>query len=490
MERRFQGVVTTGIYCRPGCRAQPKAENTRGFEFAAAAEAEGFRPCLRCRPDQGPGWPDWLGPSELVCRALHLIGQGALDDAGADDLAVRLGVGTRHLRRLFEEHVGASPVAIARSRRAHFARRLLDETDLSVTQIAFASGFSSVRQFNRTMLEIFRYPPTGLRQRRRRGDPLVADGALSVRLVYRPPLDWRAMTRYLAARAVPGVESVDERRYRRTIEYDGSAGLLELRPDPGDSHLVLTVDLPRLDGLIHVVEQARRIFDLGADPSAIAGALRRDPALAPLVTARPGLRVPGAWDPYEVGVRAVLGQQISVAAATNLAGRLVATLGRRVAVGDTDVGRLFPPPEVLAAADLTTLGVPGARAETLQAFAAAIAAGDLSLDSAHGLDSLVTELESIRGIGPWTAHYIAMRACAEPDAFPAGDLGLRRAFAQETNAKASPGNGTTPVTAAQLGRHAEAWRPWRAYAAMHLWTAGTVSGNGQTGARARVTTAA
>ncbi|MGH9049566.1 MAG: AlkA N-terminal domain-containing protein [Acidimicrobiia bacterium] len=477
MDRAYQGVVTTGIYCRPGCSAQPKAENTRGFEFAAAAEAQGFRPCLRCRPDQGPGWSDWLGPSELVCRALHLIGQGALDGVSVEALAARLGVGPRHLRRLFEENVGASPVAIARSRRAHFARRLIDETDLSITQIAFAAGFSSVRQFNRTMLEIFRYPPTGLRERRRKRDPLTTDGALSVRLVYRPPLDWAAMARYLAARAIPGVESVDDRRYRRTIEWDGAAGVLELRPDPGDSHLVLSVDLPQLGGLIHVVEQARRIFDLGADPGVVAGTLRQDEDLAPLVTARPGLRVPGGWDPYEVGVRAVLGQQVSVAAATNLAGKVASAFGEAVDTGDPALTRLFPAPATLVNADVAAVGMPLARADAVRNFAAAATGGDLALDGSRGLDPLVAELEAIRGIGPWTAQYIAMRACAEPDAFPSGDLGLRRAA----------GNGAGPISPAGLESRAEAWRPWRAYAAMHLWT---MSGSGRTRSRSRVTTAA
>ncbi|MGH9033532.1 MAG: DNA-3-methyladenine glycosylase 2, partial [Acidimicrobiia bacterium] len=363
------------------------------------------------------------------------------------------------------------------SRRAHFARRLLDETDLSITQIAFAAGFSSVRQFNRTMLEIFRYPPTGLRERRRKRDPLTTDGALSVRLVYRPPLDWAAMARYLAARAIPGVESVDDRRYRRTIEWDGAAGVLELRPDPGDSHLVLSVDLPQLGGLIHVVEQARRIFDLGADPGVVAGTLRQDEDLAPLVTARPGLRVPGGWDPYEVGVRAVLGQQVSVAAATNLAGKVASAFGEAVDTGDPALTRLFPAPATLVNADVAAVGMPLARADAVRNFAAAATGGDLALDGSRGLDPLVAELEAIRGIGPWTAQYIAMRACAEPDAFPSGDLGLRRAA----------GNGAGPISPAGLESRAEAWRPWRAYAAMHLWT---MSGSGRTRSRSRVTTAA
>jgi len=477
---RFSGVVTTGIYCRAGCAGRPKQENVRGYEFAAAAEAAGFRPCLQCRPDKGPRWPDWLGPSEVVCRALQLIGQGALDEAGVDELATRLGVGPRHLRRLFDTHVGASPIAIARSRRAHFARRLLDETDLSVAEIAFASGFTSLRQFNRTMLDTFRYPPTGLRERRRRNDRIPGDAGLSVRLVYRPPLDWAATIRYLAARAIPGVEAVDERRYRRTIEWDGKPGVLELVPDPGDSHLVLTAYLPDVGGLIHVVERARRIFDLGADPVTIAEALRRDPDLAPLIAAHPGVRVPGAWDPYELAVRAVLGQQVSVAAATNLAGKIAATLGTPADWSDPALTRVFPPPEVLAQADLSTIGMPARRAETVRALAGAVAAGELALDGSLGLDTLVAQLSALPGIGTWTAHYIAMRACGEPDAFPAGDLGLRRAA----------GNGTGPVDQATLEARSEAWRPWRAYAAMHLWCAPTTAGNGQTIRSERVTTSA
>jgi len=413
-----------------------------------------------------------------VCRALQLIGQGALDEAGVDELATRLGVGGRHLRRLFDTHVGASPVAIARSRRAHFARRLLDETDLSVAEIAFASGFTSLRQFNRTMLDTFRYPPTGLRERRRRNDRIPGDAGLSVRLVYRPPLDWTTTIRYLAARAIPGVESVDERRYRRTIAWDGKPGVIELVPDAGDSHLVLTTYLPDVGGLIHVVERARRIFDLGADPVAVNEALRRDPALAPLVAARPGLRVPGAWDPYELAVRAVLGQQVSVAAATNLAGKVAAAFGTPADWSDPALTRVFPRPEVLADADLSTIGMPARRAEAVRALAGAVAANELALDGAQGLDALVAQLCALPGIGPWTAHYIAMRACGEPDAFPAGDLGLRKAA----------GNGSGPLDEASLEARSKAWRPWRAYAAMHLWCAPTTAGNGQTTEPTRVTT--
>ena len=446
---RFSGVVTTGIYCRAGCAGKPKQENVRDYEFAAAAEAAGFRPCLQCRPDKGPRWPDWLGPSEVVCRALHLIGQGALDEASVDELATRLGVGPRHLRRLFDTHVGASPIAIARSRRAHFARRLLDETDLSVAEIAFAAGFTSLRQFNRTMLDIFRYPPTGLRERRRRNDRIPGDAGLSVRLVYRPPLDWTTTIRYLAARAIPGVESVDEGRYRRTIEWEGSPGVIELAPDPGDSHLVLTVYLGQLAGLIHVVEQARRIFDLGADPVVITDALRRDPGLAPLVTTRPGLRVPGTWDPCELAVRAVLGQQVSVAAARTQAARLVERCGEPLPKPVGGVTHLFPAPEALAALDPEALPMPRARGRALVSLAAALACGLDARDRAR--------LLALPGIGPWTADYVAMR-CGDHDVLLETDLGVRRALRRLGRPEA------------ELQRRAERWRPWRSYAVQHLWS--------------------
>ncbi len=469
MAIRFRGVVTTGVYCQAGCPAQPREENVRGYDFAAAAEADGFRPCLRCRPDTAPPSPDWVAPSELVCRALHLIDRGALDDGHVDALARRVGVGDRHLRRLFDTYVGASPVAIARSRRAHFARRLLDETDLPVARIAFASGFNSIRQLNRTMTEVFRLSPTELRRRRRRRDLLPTDGGLAVRLPYRPPLAWAQMLTVLAARAIPGVEVVGRDRYRRTIEVNGEAGVLELRPEPRSAHLVCTLHLRDVAGLIHLVEQARRILDLGADGRVIDRALGRDPRLRPLVQATPGLRVPGAWDPFEVAVRAVLGQQVSVAAASRLAGRVVAAFGSPVALDGEErtLTHVFPSPATLAEADLAAPGMPASRANAVRGVAAAVAGGELALDGARGLDALVTDLVRLPGIGPWTAHYIAMRACGEPDAFPVGDLGLRRAAADGFDA---------PLTPEALADRAEAWRPWRAYAAMHLW----MSGSGQT----------
>jgi len=460
--RFFIGVVTTGVYCRPVCPVSPaKPENARFFACAAAAEAAGFRPCRRCRPDAAPGTPAWMGSSAAVTRALRLITDGALDDGGVDTLAARLGMSARQLRRLFATHLGASPSDIARARRVHFARRLLDDTTLPITQVALSAGFTSIRQFNHAFRTTFRAAPTALRRRDAQGMPH-AGGELRVRLPYRPPLRWTAMVEFIKLRAIPGVEAVNGGTYRRTIAVNGAAGVLELRPaaDPGNPHVLLRVRLPRYAELLQVVERARRIFDLDADPLRISGHLRRSPALAPLLRAMPGLRVPGAWDAFELAVRAVLGQQVTVRGATTLAGRLVQMCGTPVDLGE-GLTHLFPEAATLAEADLGAIGLPRARAATLRALARGVASGSLVLDAPHGVTDAVTRLCAIPGVGEWTAHYIAMRAFGEPDAFPASDLGLRRAL----------GNGAGPLSATALTRLAEAWRPWRAYAAMYLWNA-------------------
>jgi AraC family transcriptional regulator of adaptative response / DNA-3-methyladenine glycosylase II len=459
--RFFAGVVTTGVYCRPVCPVSPaRPENVRWFACAAAAEAAGFRPCRRCRPETAPGTPPWIGTSAIVSRALRLIGDGALDEGALEDLAARLGLGARQLRRLFARHLGASPAGIARARRVHFARRLLDETPLPIAQVAFSSGFRSLRQFNHAVRATFRQAPTDLRRRRDRRDPPSREGALALRLAYRPPLDWAAAMRFLAARATPGVELVEEGSYRRTIEVDGAAGTIDVRQAPDEAHLLVRVQLPAYAGLIGVVERVRRIFDLGADPLRIGEQLRRSPTLRAAIDARPGLRVPGAWDGFELAVRAVLGQQVSVRAATTLAGRLVRTFGRAVEGSGAGLSHLFPRPATLADADVSSVGLTRARAATVRALAREVAAGALALDASHGLEETVSRLCAVPGIGPWTAHYIAMRAFGEPDAFPSGDLGLRHALAR---------GGSLP-SVARLNRLAESWRPWRAYAAMHLWT--------------------
>ena len=451
----FTGVVTTGIYCRPGCPATPLRRNMLPFEHAAAAEAAGFRPCLRCRPDRVTE-PGWIAAPELVCRAMRCIADGALDGATEDDLATRLGVSARHLRRLFAEHIGATPSDVARSRRAHFARRLLDDTDLPMVQLAPAAGFNSVRQMNRVMHEVFRFTPTELRARRRQPDRLVVDGGLELRVPYRAPLAWNELLMFLAPRAIPGVESIDRDAgtYRRTVELDGAPNVIEVGNVAGEQALRLRVHLAGLEGLVHLVAAVRRLFDLDADPKAIDRGLARDPRLAPLVRARKGLRVPGAIDAFELGVRAILGQQVSVARATALSGKLVDAFGEPVpGIGALGLTHLFPDAPTIAEADLSSLGVPGARIRALQGFAEAIATGAIALDRAAGLEDAVAAMRALPGIGPWTAHYIAMRACAERDAFPASDLAIRREL------------GTDPEAVA------ERWRPWRAYGAMHIWAA-------------------
>src|ERR687892_408158 len=387
--------VTTGIYCRPGCSARPNPASVVGYDLAAAAESAGFRACLRCRPYRSSD-PVVAGGPELVCRAVQLVLDGALDRGTEAELGARLGVSARHLRRLFHEHLGTTPDQVARSRRAHFARRLLDDSDLTITQVAFASGFGSVRQLNRACRELFRATPRELRARRRSADRLVADGGLILRLPFRPPLDWDAMLGYFALRAIPGVEAVADGTYRRTIVVDGDPGVIEVSPG-GDDHLLLRAHLPHWEGLIHVAQRVRRIFGLDADGDAARAHFGTEPPIGPLVAARPGLRVPGAWDAYETGVRAIIGQQVTVAGASTITGRLVQRQGRPVpGFGPLGLTHTFPPAAALAEADLDGLGLPGALANG-----------------------------------------------SAPAALPsAGDLAAR----------------------------AESWRPWRALAAVHLWS--------------------
>jgi AraC family transcriptional regulator of adaptative response / DNA-3-methyladenine glycosylase II len=483
-DRRFDGrffvaVRTTGIYCRPICPApSPRRENVEFYACAAAAEAAGFRACLRCRPEASPGTPAWAGSSAVVSRGLRLIRDGALDDGDADALAARLGVGARQLRRLFEKHLGTSPAAVARARRLHFARALLDDTDLSITRIAFAAGFRSVRQFNHAMLASFRASPRALRRR-----PVArgAAGPLSIKLHFRPPFDWQALLRFLAPRAIPGVEVVTATAYRRTIEQGGVPGAIEVTSVPGEPCLRLRAWLPDPAGLLPVVERVRRLFDLTADPLQIAAHLSACPTLSRVIAGQVGLRVPGAFDPFELAVRAILGQQVSVAGATTLAGRLVSAFGKPTTAGP-GLTHLFPPPERLAEGDVASIGLPRARAATIRALAAAVASGELVLDSPLGLEDAVARLCRIPGIGPWTAHYVALRGLGEPDAFPAGDLGLRKALGRggapdSTRAPRQRAPDSTraprqraPISERALERAAEAWRPWRAYAALALWT--------------------
>jgi AraC family transcriptional regulator, regulatory protein of adaptative response / DNA-3-methyladenine glycosylase II len=454
----FSAVVTTGIYCRPGCPARPHAENVRSFPLAAAAEAAGFRACHRCRPYR---WPESVSSSapELVCRAVRLILDGVLDVATEAELGARVGVSPRHLRRLFVTHLGVTPDALARSARAHLARRLLDDTDLPVSQIAFAAGFRSLRQFNRVCQEVFRESPSALRARRRRADRLAADGGLVLRLPYHGRLDWPALLDYFAGRAIPGVESVSGDTYRRTIVVGDAPGVLELRLG-GDDHLLLRAHLPHWEELVHVVQRARHIANLDLDLDEPTRVLASDPVIGPLIRRRPGLRPPGTWSPFEVGVRAIIGQQVSVAAANTIVGRLVSGLGTRVpGLEPFGLMHTFPSAATMADADYAGLGLMPARSNAIRSFAHAVLEDRVRLDRSLTLEHLVSSLAALDGLGPWTAHYVALRL-GEVDAFPATDLGLQRAFG-----RLAPQRG-------QLGEAAKRWRPWRAFAAIHLWTAG------------------
>lgn len=451
--RFFIGVRTTKIFCRPICPApSPREENIDYYPSAAAAATAGLRPCLRCRPECAPGTPAWNGSSSTVSRALREIAEGALDAAGVGDLAGRLGVGERHLRRLFLEHLGAAPIAVAQTHRLLAAKRLLDETDLPLSTVALAAGFGSVRRFNHTIRETWKRTPRELRKTRR-GVRRVEGKGLAFRLRYRPPFDWDALAGFLSTRAIPGVEFVADGIYRRSIVVAGVPGTIEL--SHGISEVILEIDHPRPESLLGIVSRVRRFCDLDADPVAIASSLATDALLRPLVKARPGLRVPGAWDGFELGIRAILGQQISVRGASTLAGRLVERFGRRLDSTRPGVTHLFPRAEDLANADLASIGLPRKRADTLSAFSAAVASEDLVLDSTVEPEQVRERLRSIAGIGEWTAGYISMRALSDPDAFPAADLVLLRAAGA--------------ATARELLGFAERWRPWRAYAVLHLW---------------------
>jgi AraC family transcriptional regulator, regulatory protein of adaptative response / DNA-3-methyladenine glycosylase II len=458
--RFFTGVKTTGVYCRPVCPARtPRRENCTFHPSAAAAEAAGFRACLRCRPETAPELGAWRGSSNTVARALRLIEAGALDGGDVEALGERLGVGGRQLRRLFRQHLGASPVAVAQTRRVLLAKQLVHETVLPMTEVALASGFGSVRRFNETFQALYARPPSALR--RRSGSAAPGD-AVSLKLRYRPPYDWAAMFAYLGERAVPGVERLEGRRYSRTLAVGEHAGVVSVEPIAGDQVRV-EVRFPNLSALPHILARVRRVFDLGADPAAVGEHLSGDPALAPLIAARPGLRVPGAWDGFESAVRAVLGQQITVVQAVRLASSLAERYGEPVPAAFAAPGliRAFPSPTQLAAADLSWLPMPRARSRALESLAQAVAADPNLFGPRASLEDAVKRLRALPGIGEWTAQYVALRELREPDAFPAADVALLKA--------AAAADGTRP-TPAQLLARAEAWRPWRAYAAVHLWT--------------------
>ena len=458
--RFFTAVKTTGTYCRPVCPARtPRPENVAFYPTAAAAQEAGFRPCLRCRPETAPDKGAWRGTSNTASRAIALIELGALDEGSVDALAGRLGLGERQLRRLCRQHLGASPIAVAQTRRVLLAKQLIHETSLPMAEIAFAAGFGSIRRFNETFMALYGRAPCALRRRGGPEIPAGPGGEISLLLRYHLPYDWPGMLECLRLRAVPGIERVKESCYSRTIQLDDRQGMVSVRPDAGNA-LRARIRFPKLSALPGIIARLRRVLDLAADPLPISAHLAKDPALAPLVAARPGLRVPGAWDGFELAIRAVLGQEISVTAAVRLAGRLVAGYGEPLAEPDHELTHVFPRPEVLARADLTTLGMPRRRAATLSAVAAAVVADPDALCASRGLDEAFRWLRSIPGVGERTAHCIAVGQLREPDALPDADAGLVRALAHLEGRRQS---------SRELVARAERWRPWRAYAAQHLW---------------------
>jgi len=453
----YSAVVTTGIYCRPGCGAKPLARNVRTFELPAAAEAAGFRACHRCRPYRVAG-PVGSGAPELVCQVVQMIIDGALDDGTEAELAGRVGMSPRHLRRLFLKHLGASPDQLARSRRAHFARRLLDDTDLTVIDIAFASGFGSLRQFNRTMQEVFRASPTDLRSRRRRADRLAADGGLALRLPVLPGYDWDAVRTFLEVRALPGVEVIEGDTYRRTISVGGAPGLLEISPG-GEGYLLLRAHLPHWEGLIHVVGRVGRLLGLDTDHAAGAAALRADAVLGAIVRDRPGLAVPGAWSAFEIGVWAILSRGRDPGSVAQWLEAVVTSLGTPVPGLPAGLTHTFPDAEVVTSASLATIGLPTDDATAVAVLATAIADGN----NAAGCGTSVDVLAALPVVDQDLRDYLAFRL-GQREAFPLADASLDAALADLGLHPSSTSPHPTPTP--------EQWRPWQALSAAHLMAHG------------------
>jgi len=463
--RFFTAVTSTGIYCRPICPARtPMRKHCRFFMSAAAAQQAGFRACLRCHPEIAPQSPAWRGTAGTVSRAMARIEEGALDGprASVERLADSLGVGERQLRRLFDQHIGASPLAVAQTRRVLFAKQLLHETRLPMASVAMAAGFGSIRRFNDTFLALYKRPPSQLR---RRSVTASSAAPLVLRLAYRSPFDWNALLAFFTPRAIPGVEEVRDGIYRRIVRVDDHIALIAVSHLPARNALQAEIACDHVPALPIIASRLRRIFDLDADTEAIAAHLSRDRALAPTVRRQPGLRTPGGWDPFEIAVRAILGQQISVVAARGLAAKLVALSTSPLSLGDDALTHAFPTAQQLAAADLSAIGMPAARRAALISLAHAAVADPKIFEAANTLEESIARLRSIPGIGEWTAQYIALRGLHHPDAFPASDIGILR------NAEQIFG---TPLSPSQLLARSEQWRPWRGYAAQHLWSASHV----------------
>lgn len=456
-DRRFDGrffvaITSTRIYCRPICPARPpKREHMRFYSNAAAAEGAGFRPCLRCRPERAPGLAPVDAVSRLIGAAMAGIEEHALSSARVGELAAALGVSERHLRRVTESQLGVSPIELAQTQRLLLAKRLLRETALSLTQIAFASGFGSVRRFNALFKS--RY---GLNPRAVRGSASRADG-LNVQLEFRPPMAWTNLLAYLSLRAIPGVEMVDATHYRRTVSIGDASGWIDVSMHASGTALNLETSPSLSMHIGAVIARVKHLFDLGSAPGAVSELLAQDSILHSAVKRIPGLRVAGAFDGFELAVRTVLGQQISVKSASTVSGRWATAFGKSIATPYAELNRLAPRPQDMADRsedDLAALGMVGARARCLIGLARAVADRRVNLSMASDVEEQMEKLMTLPGIGAWTANYIAMRALHWPDAFPAGDLMLMRAARLKER---------------QLQRHAEAWRPWRAYAAQYLW---------------------
>lgn len=456
----FIGVFSTKIYCRTICPVPTvKEKNVRYLPTAAAAAEAGYRPCLRCRPECSPGTPAWFGTSNTVSRALRLIEESGLEDGGMEGLAERLGVSSRHLRRLFIRHLGASPSAVAKTLRLHFAKKLIDETNLSMIDVALAAGFGCVRRFNAVIRKTYKRTPTHIRHLAHQ-KTVQQEDHYHFHLSFRPPYHWKGMLAFLAERVTPGVETVDLRGYRRTISLDGCHGYFEVSPVEGQHVVAVRVQIADPRFLYLIIERIRNMFDLNADWAAIAESLRADPELTSLLRAEPGLRIPGCWNGFELTIQAILGQKMTLTESITLMGRIVKSYGERISDAD-DLTDLFPTPEILANANLTSLGLTEDMAETIHALARAVCGGAISFERVIDSDAFITRLREIPGVDYWTAQYVAMRALGDPDAFPTGELG-------------PVGDADIPrplrlKTSSEVDKRAEAWRPWRSYASMYLW---------------------
>lgn len=456
----FTGVKTTGIYCRPVCTVKtPRESSCLFFGTAAAAEAAGFRPCLRCRPELAP----YALQENLAHAVWQRIAAGALNDGDVERLAGEVGLSSRQLRRVLLQHFGVTPVELAQTQRLLFAKKLLQETHMPMTDIAYSAGFGSVRRFNALFAQRYGIAPSDIRRAQAKEENMERD-ALVLRLAYRPPYQWEHLMRYLTGRAIAGVESVQEGAYARSVRVGDAVGWLRVTHVPARQQLELEVSASLSAHLMPLIARIRNQFDLDANPAVIEAHLMHDTILGPRIAAMPGLRVPGAFDAFELAVRAVLGQQVSVAGATTLSGRLVQRFGTASETPFANVTHHFPAAESLAATEareIATIGLPTTRAETIRNLARFAAEGGMQVRPGLALADVVERLKSVRGIGDWTAHYIALRALRYPDAFPAGDLGLQKAAGTEG----------VRLTEKQLAARAGAWSPWRGYAALALWMA-------------------